>query len=507
MSAEDLAITGNRLTRNAVMAVVQVIVSGGVLFLLYRYLLRTIGSEQMGIWSIVLAAASASRISEMGFSASAVKYTARYIARGEKDKASEVIQTTAITIGVVLACVLVGGYPLIAWLMGKIIPAAHIPNALAILPYALVSVWVGAVAGVFLSGLDGCQRIDLRVLLSMLATVFLLVLTWILVPRHGLIGLAWAQIGQGMLMLLGSWVLLRRELPSLTLLSFNWRYSLFREMFQYGFSFQVISIVGMLFDPTTKALMAKFGGLSSTAYYEMASRMVMQFRLLLVSANQVMVPQVANLHENSPEQIRKAYLDSYRVIFFLSLPLYVGVAAVAPLASELWIGHYEKSFVGYMLFLVAGYWFNTLVGPAYFVNLGTGLLRLNTLSHVAIGILNCVLGYSLGLAFGGGGVVLGYVLALVIGSGLLILGFHRDQHIPLVALFPTESRKFFFVCCAVLLVGWGTFHVLEDFKGMLVKAELILASCTIPVSAAFWMHPMRMKIGSRIAGTLRKQNG
>src|ERR1017187_7466931 len=136
-------MTGNRLTRNAIMAVAQVLVSGGVLFLLYRYLLRTIGPEQMGIWAIVLATASASRISEMGFTGSAVKYTAKYIARGEKDKASEVIQTTAITIGVVLACVLAGGYPLIAWLMGKLIPAAHISDALAILPYALVSVWVG----------------------------------------------------------------------------------------------------------------------------------------------------------------------------------------------------------------------------------------------------------------------------------------------------------------------------------------------------------------------------
>lgn len=499
-------MSGNRLTRNALMAVVQVIVSGGVLFLLYRYLLRTIGPEQVGIWSIVLATASASRISEMGFSASAVKYTARYIARGEKNKASEVIQTTAITIGVVVACVLAGGYPLIAWLMGKIIPVAHIPNAHAILPYALISVWVGAVAGVFMSGLDGCQRIDLRVALSMLATILLLALTWIWVPQHGLVGLAWAQIGQGMLMLLGSWVLLRRELPSLPLLIFNWRYSLFREMFQYGFNFQVISIVGMLFDPTTKALMAKFGGLSSTAYYEMANRMVMQFRSLLVSTNQVMVPQVANLHENAPEEIQKAYLDSYRVMFFLALPLFTGVAAVAPLASELWIGHYEQSFVGYAILLSAGFWLNNLIGPAYFVNLGTGMLRWNTLSHITIGILNMVLGYLLGEAFGGGGVVLGYVLALVIGSSLVVLGYHRDHHIPLAELFPRESKLLFFTCCVSLLMGWVVFHFL-DVPNVSLKTGLSLAICIIAIAPACWLHPLRTKIGLRIAVALRKQVG
>ena len=492
-------MSGSRLTRNAIMAVAQVIVSGGVYFLLYRYLLRTIGSGQVGIWVIVFATASVSRVSEMGFTESAVKYTAKYIARGEISKASEVIQTTVITIGVFLACVLVGGYPLIAWLMGKIIPAAHITSALSILPYALVSVWIGTVGGIFLSGLDGCQRIDLRVFISMLASVFFLVLTWILVPEHGLIGLAWAQTGQGVLILLGSWVLLRRELPSLPLLFFKWRYSLFREMPHYGFNFQIIAIFGMLIDPTTKALMAKFGGLTSVAYYAMANRMVTQFRSLLVSANQVLVPQVANLHENAPEEIRKFYLDSYRVVFFFALPLFAGVTAVAPLASELWIGHYEQSFVIYATLISAAYWLNTLTGPAYFVNLGTGLLRWNTWSFVVMAPLNLALGYFLGVAFGGGGVAVGYVLALLIASSLVILGYHRDHHIPLAELLPSESKQLSIACCIGLMVSLSAFYFLEVPAGSLAKAGLSLIIFIIMIAPAFWMHPLRKKIGYRLA--------
>ncbi|MSQ99502.1 MAG: hypothetical protein EXR85_09455, partial [Xanthomonadales bacterium] len=352
---------------------------------------------------------------------------------------------------------------------------------------------------------DGCQRIELRVLISITGAVFLLVLTWILVPEHGLVGLAWAQIGQGILILLGSWVLLQRELPSLTLLSPKWRYTLFREMFQYGFNFQVVSVAVMLFDPITKVLMATFGGLSSTAYYEMASRMVMKFHALLVSANQVLVPQVANLNETAPDEIRKIYRNSYRIVFFLSLPLFAGVAAIAPLASELWIGHYEQSFVEYSLLLTAGYWLNTLIGPAYFVNLGTGSLRLNTLSHLAIGILNGVFGYLLGLVFGDVGVVSGHVLALVTGSCLLILGFHRDQHMPLAGLFPAEDKFLFFSCCLGLLMGWWTFRSLEDSLVPIVNAGLTLAACTIPTGIAFWLHPMRRKIVSRIVAEIGRR--
>ena len=74
------------VSRNAVMAVVQAVTTGGVLFLFYRYLLKAIGPEQVGVWAVVLATASTSRISEMGFTGSAVKFTAKYVARGEPIK-------------------------------------------------------------------------------------------------------------------------------------------------------------------------------------------------------------------------------------------------------------------------------------------------------------------------------------------------------------------------------------------------------------------------------------
>lgn len=489
-------MNGNRLTRNAIMAVTQVVVSGGVLFLLYRYLLRALGSELVGIWAIVLATVSVSRISEMGFTGSAVKYTAKYIALDEKNKAAEVIQTTVVTIAVVLACVLVLGYPLMIWLMGKLISLQHISDVLAILPYALVSVWIGTVASIFLSGLDGCQRIDLRVQVSMSATVLLLILTLMFVPQYGLVGLAWAQIGQGILTLLASWILLRRELPSLPILICNWRLSLFREMFRYGFNFQVISILGMLIDPTTKALMTKFGGLSAVTYYEMANRMVTQFRSLLISANQVIVPHIANLHESAPEEISKIYSASYRGIFFLSLPLYAGVAAVAPLASELWIGHYEQSFVIYTTLISMAYWPATLSGPAYFVNLGIGLLRWNTWEYVIMAPLNIALGYFFGSFLGGEGVALGYLLALVIGSNFVILGYHHDYRIPLVELLPRESRQLFIACCIGLALGWASFYLLKLDGCPVIKSGLSLAVCIISIIPSLWMHPLSKLLGS-----------
>ena len=253
----------------------------------------------------------------MGFAGSAVKFTAKYIARGEINKASEIIQTTAITIGVTLAGVLAIGYLILTWMMPLFIPVAHTQITMTILPYALVSVWIGSIAGVFSSGLEGCQRVDLRAWMSIVASILLLVLSRLLVPDYGLIGLAWAQIGQGIVMCTGSRLLLLREMPNYSLRLGGWRYSLFREMIHYGANFQITSIFAMLFEPTAKALMAKYGGLNMTAYFEMANRMVIQFRSLLVAANQAVVPRIAALQEREPETVRSTYCESYRIVFSL----------------------------------------------------------------------------------------------------------------------------------------------------------------------------------------------
>jgi O-antigen/teichoic acid export membrane protein len=491
------------VTRNASMAAIQSLVSGGILFVLYRYLLQTIGPEQVGIWSIVLAAASVSRITDLGITGSAVKFTAKYIARNELSKASEIIQTTAITIGVILAGVLAIGCFIIDRMMPAFIPVAQLQITHAILPYALLSVWIGSIAGVFSSGLEGCQRTDLRAWMSIVGSFFSLGLTLLLVPYHGLIGLAWAQIGQGILMLIGSRFMLKRALPSFPLLPSCWRFPLFKEMLSYGANFQVASIFSMLLEPVTKALMAKFGGLSMTAYYEMANRMVIQFRSLLVAANQAIVPRIATLHEREPRTINATYHESYRIMFSLSLPLYTGIAAGAPLISELWIGHYEQTFIDFSILLSVGFWINNLNAPAYFINLGTGALRWNTISHVAIGLMNAVLGYILGIAFGGSGVILGYVVALIVGSCIIVFGYHHDNHIPLSELVPAESKILFMACCIGMFSGLILINQIALPDSYHTKTLLPLVLIILIITPACWLHPIRARLLERFIGSYK----
>ena len=54
------------LRRKALVGTLEVIVYAGVLFLLYRIIVRALGIEAMGIWSLVMAAASFLRFADAG---------------------------------------------------------------------------------------------------------------------------------------------------------------------------------------------------------------------------------------------------------------------------------------------------------------------------------------------------------------------------------------------------------------------------------------------------------
>ncbi len=485
---------------NAVMSIIQIVIIGITLFILYRFLLKKIGVEQLGIWSLVLSVASVTQIANFGLSGSVVKFTAKYIARGELNKVIIVIQTAAISIGVFVGVLLLICYPIVHWLLEMVIPQASLHLAQSLLPFAFFALWAMIITSIFQAGLDGFQRIDIRTSLLMGGAVINLVLCFLLVPIYGLQGVAYSLVIQNILILFGSWIMLKKLLPEIPIFPHKWSKPMFKEIVGYGINFQVISATTILYDPITKAMLTKFGGLALTGYFEMASKMVQQFRAIIVSANQVLVPAIANLKEKSPEKIMSVYSTSYRLMFYLSLPMYSLIVISTPFVSELWIGSYEMFFVNFSILLSIGWFFNTLTAPAYFAYMGSGYLRWNVIAHIAIAFLNVCLGFIFGYYFGGLAVVIGWVFSLAIGSSLIIFSYHQINGIKISEVIPKESRFFSFagVSCLIFFLIIG--ERADSLLSFLIYSIMLLLILTL-----MWFHPMRKTLLQWIKdGLIRK---
>ncbi len=495
----------HRVLINVIMSIVQIVVVSGVLFFLYRFLLKTIGVEQFGIWSLVLATTSIMNIANFGLSGSVVKFVAKYVAREEGKNVSGVIQTAVISLAIIVGLVLIIGYPLIKYVLTLVVPEGSIEYAIKILPYALISLWLTMITGVFQSGLDGFQRIYIRNFLRIGGSIFYAILCFVFAPQNGLIGLAYAQIINSSIILVLSWILIRRFFPALPIIPYQWNRTLFKEIISYGVKFQTISITAMFCAPITKVLLSKFGGLSMVGYYEMANRMVQQFRALIVSANRVLVPSIADLQEKNPERIRPVYLTNYNLLFYLALPLYTLIIISTPLISELWIGHYEEVFIIFAILLSTGNFLNTLAGPSYFANLGTGALRWNVIGHITIAILNALLGITFGFLFSSYGVVIAWVLALSFGSAVIYVAYHITNNIPLSELFPKDSRAIAVFYIAILLISLMLQPKINNSVNAITLNILLITAFLFVILIPLYLHPMRRQLMGWVSELLNKQ--
>jgi len=480
---------------NAVTTIAQTLGNACVLFFLYRFLIRSIGVERLGIWSLVLATTSVITLANQGFSTSIVKFVAKYAARENAEDVAVLVQTAVISVALGIGVVSVGLYPVAGWILHAVLPPTRLAEASTILPLAIVSLWVNIMEGVLQAGLAGHQLITVCNYLEFGGGISYLFLAFALVPAHGLLGLAYAQVIQGLGILLVTWLLLRRRIPVLPLLPRRWSRAMFRELGGYGFHFQLITSSQALREPVTKALIARFGGLAMTGFYDLATRWVFVFRELLVQANQVLVPTISGLQERDPKLIPVVYRESYRLIFFLAVPTFAAAAVFSPIVSRIWIGHYAPIFVEFVTILAAGWLVNVLTNPAYVVDLGTGALKWVSIGCVAAATLNAGLGLAAGVRFGGIGVVAATALSQAIGYIIVLVAYHLENRIAFRQLVPGESRA------VVLASLFGAASLLPIFCSSYARArfspgiaETALGMTTATIVVLMWRHPMRKQL-------------
>lgn len=418
-----------KLIINAASSVLQVVVTGLFYFLLYSFLVKRLGAEQLGVWSLVLATSSIANLANFGITSGLIKFAAEYKVTGRFERLPQLIGTSLFTIFCFFT-VLVGILYFAAFFILKlVVEPDYLQLALQLLPFSLLSLFLNGLAGVFTSVLEGLQKNYLRNAIITAAIILLYFLTVDFTPRHGLVGVAYAQVIQAAFVLIMAAVLTFKSIGFENLRRMMWRRSVFNEIISYGMKFQVVSVAQMLYEPTTKALLSKFGGLQLVGFYEMASRLVSQLRALVINANQVIIPVVAEAALVSQDKVKHIYRQTLLLSIVLSVPIFILVILLSPIISEVWIGKFEFSFVVFVAVLALANLPNIFSGPAYFGFMGEGKLNPLIKIHVLIAVLNLITGLLFGYVFGGYGIATAWCVSLALPSIALMYLYNSDVQV------------------------------------------------------------------------------
>jgi O-antigen/teichoic acid export membrane protein len=405
----------NTTPLNTLSSTVQALITGITYFFLYKFLLRQIGPDKLGLFSLILSTSSLANLANFGLTSGTIKFVAEYNQLKKKDRIVKLVFTSNISLLIFLTTIISIVYISSFYWLKYFVDPRYIELALRLLPYSLVSLIINTTGGVFTSVLDGFQKNYIKNIIYVIGILLFTLQCFILTPLYGVIGLAYAQVGQAIFVFITAFYFARGlyKRHSTDFFAWNWDTPIFKELFSYGTRFQLISICQMFLDPVTKMFLSKFGGVQMVAYYEMSNRLVNQFRSLIISANQAMIPVIAAAAVETKQKSKEIYKSTISLIMFIEVPLIVLIIIFAPVISYIWIGKVEHSFLIFLYLLLMAAFIHILNGPAYFGILAEGKLKIMLRVSILMSLVNVLLAYSLNFLWIGYGSAAGAAITII----------------------------------------------------------------------------------------------
>ena len=474
--------SNNRLLLiNTISLAAQVVIVSASYFILYKLIIESFGEVVLGIWSLILATSSIANISSLGLSNSIVKFIANFSSSNDDKQIKQFIQTAYVSVGILFLIIVSVIYVTSEWFLGRLIPQEHLADARDLMKWSLICFWLNGVGSIFISALDGLQLIYQRNILTIITTVALLVFSYYL-KIYGIVGIAYAQLIQSILLFTGSILLLGIRLKCFSFLNFVWNKQSFLEMFNYGGKMQLVGVMNIFWEPMNKFFFSLIGDFSSLATYEMASRLVSQVRNLLVQSNQSIIPYIASKPDISPETLSAIYHKNLNVLGLLSLPIMFGIVCYTPYLSSIFLGR-SDSFFNYTVILLSLAWLvNIFSAPSYFIYLGTGELNNVIKTHFIYSVVNPIVCIVLMSYFKSYGIVFSISVALILGSLFNIHSFIKKYNI-IIDFFdkPFYIISVLFMFTIQFCLVWGCFYLTNLNTYFSLTLSLLLVATTYAI--------------------------
>lgn len=426
---------GAGLKRNAVWNVLEVLVSTAVLFVMLRLIIAELGVEALGIWSLVLASISVGRFADLGVTGGVGRYVATLTAKGASPDDVRAYIDTALILNIGLYGALAAALYWPAWWgLGLTLEGPQLAEARALLPYAIGSFALQAIASVVVAALIGFHRSDLKSIVMMGGLVVQALFAVALIGAMGLQGVAAGQVAQYLVLLVVGWALVVRlaggdwaqALPN------RLRKTAFKDLVGFGMRMQTLNVANFTFDPIVKFTFAAIGGVAALGIYDLMLRGLLQVRQIILAPTQNLTPLLAAAHHEGAPALRRAYEQPLALLIAAAAPVMALIVVGSPILSLIWLGRVDQDFVVYSLIGSVGWLVNMIAVPAWHLGVATGRLRWNIAGAALTSGGALMLSYSLGLALGGLGVVIGAMAALTAGAMLTWVMNTRYSGLPVL---------------------------------------------------------------------------
>lgn len=451
----------NKKIINILFSVLEYSIGAIVLFIQYRLMIKVLGLSSLGLWSLILTFISLTSVGTSGFSGSVVRYIAIYKAR-TNTKVDKLIETIEISVAII-SLVLIIMLMILMYYFGLYFFTTVELNILnEIIPIIIIGFFISTLSGVHLQALDGLQLIYLRNIINIISKFSYLILIYSLINKYGIMGISIAFLISSLITISLSTFFIKKYVPSKKIILLRFDVEIFKEISNYGFNFQLSSLAQVIYDPLTKLLIKKFGGIDSVGLYELASKILFQIRQLIVIIINTIVPVIAELKERNSDYVNELYYKIFNFVVLVSIILFTIELLSFPIIADIFIDSRNNNITKFNVYfteIAIGLTINIFCIPAYMFNLGTGNIRSNTIAFVTGAVMYISLELIIGKIWKDEGVVLGWLIGSSVLSFTIIILFQFKEKIDHKLIFSDKSIHYSLVISAIILLIYCIYSV------------------------------------------------
>ncbi|MEO7649513.1 MAG: oligosaccharide flippase family protein, partial [Bryobacteraceae bacterium] len=307
---------------------------------LQPYIIRKLGVERYGIWALVFALLDYLWFFDLGFNTAVTNFTARYLAKGENDKINDVINTALFYFSAV--SIAIAG--LTFFLSTRVdrffqVRPEHVGDFVQLIRVTGFSWAAFVLLHIFTSCLDGFQRFDLTSR-AWVTTLVIRSIGSVLMLRagYGLVEMGWVFVAAQAAGYFINFLSFRGAFPPLRLSPVHVKFSMIRQMANYGIHSFLGNAGNLLLNQSAPVLIGHFLPTSFVGFYSLPSR-ILQYAVDAVSRVALVTRSNAAELEATGRKDSVLWLGIYsnRYCFALFAPLTIFLLTYGTELIRLWI--------------------------------------------------------------------------------------------------------------------------------------------------------------------------
>jgi len=348
-----------------------------VVLLLTPLMIHKLGAVGFGLWSLCLSIGEYLNLAGLGTRTAIIKYAAEHQARGDAQKAGEVVQATVLGRAAAGLVAFAASALLSAFLLPHLrIPAESLPTAQRLLLIVGAGAAINLPLGVSGALLEGLHRYDL---LNWLRIAHAVVraggIAAVLVQGHGLLAVCLVDVAAMVLLNLARFVAAGRIHERLVTAGIP-SAGVVRAVYGFSLWCGVRDIAVAVVERANDLMLAVFVSTASIASYNIASRAGAIPVEIVVPLVVIFLPLASEMKAlGSVERLRELFLSGSKAALAFALPLGLILAIGARTVVTVWIGEGYDEAIPVLRILAIRSVLVAVSLPSESLLMGTGSIR------------------------------------------------------------------------------------------------------------------------------------